>query len=634
MNLRGLLLLSARLRSATTPLFMAPMFVALLTLALFPDSALGQGPCPATSGTTLSPVPLNQPFGAAVSCNTGGAHADTSYYRAFDLCGDYAITDSIELRCITSAFTSVAGGGGTQPVRVRLSIDLDGAAVGPLANLILFYEEEFEVPYNANQLFNFELGTGIVDPDGILGGTASTLVGCLPSDQTLVVEIFTPDGSATGDGFFMAIPDPAQTDPTTDQIGDSFFAADQCGLFEPIDTASLGLPSNMWMMDIAWDDVGDCVCPPRISDLVCQQSAGTTRWDLTWQSMPPVGSFQVEIDGTIEAVLDGTALSYQTDPLSAYQLQQIIVTAFENAGATGNIINAVESSVETAPAHSWFEAAEPITAGDTNFSITSAVTTTGPALDPAVCAMNVSNDQIHHDLYYCFTVATSGDVLVSTCGGPTINTRLAVYGDCARDDPSAVIMCNDEAATGSTAGGTTAAGSNNPACTNFAAELIFEATQGESYLIRLGTFNSNELGDGTVTLIDCLAAPNPAGGTDCNANGILDSCDIAAGATDDNGNGILDQCETTPFVRGDADADGAINLVDAIAILIHLFSGGTIPCNDAADIDDDGALSLPDPIGLLDYMFSNGPAPPPPFPACGIDLTVDALECDSFEACP
>ncbi|MBT6542449.1 MAG: hypothetical protein HOM39_12910, partial [Planctomycetes bacterium] len=141
-------------------------------------------------------------------------------------------------------------------------------------------------------------------------------------------------------------------------------------------------------------------------------------------------------------------------------------------------------------------------------------------------------------------------------------------------------------------------------------------------------------GDGTVTLIDCLAAPNPAGGTDCNANGILDSCDIAAGATDDNGNGILDQCETTPFIRGDADADGAINLVDAIAILIHLFSGGTIPCNDAADFDDDGALSLPDPIGLLDYMFSNGPAPPPPFPACGIDLTVDALECDSFAACP
>ena len=153
MNLRGLLLLSARLRSATTPLFMAPMFVALLTLALFPDSALGQGPCPATSGTTLSPVPLNLPFGGAISCPGGGPHTDNFYYRAFALCGDYAITDSIELRCITSAFTSMPGGGGTQPVRVRLSIDLDGAAVGPLANLILFYEEEFEVPFNANQLY-------------------------------------------------------------------------------------------------------------------------------------------------------------------------------------------------------------------------------------------------------------------------------------------------------------------------------------------------------------------------------------------------------------------------------------------------------------------------------------------------
>jgi len=137
-----------------------------------------------------------------------------------------------------------------------------------------------------------------------------------------------------------------------------------------------------------------------------------------------------------------------------------------------------------------------------------------------------------------------------------------------------------------------------------------------------------------LTLIDCLAAPNPTGGTDCNSNGILDSCDIAAGAADDNGNGIPDQCETNPFIRGDADADGAINLVDAIAILNHLFSGGTIPCHDAADIDDDGTLSLPDAIGLLGYMFSNGPAPPPPFPDCDIDPTVDTRDCDRFSACP
>ena len=629
MKFRGLTAFSALLRAPA-----ALVLVALVTLLLFPASAFAQGPCPATTGTTLNPVPLNQPFGGAVSCNNGATHTDNFYYRAFDLCNDYAITDFIDIRCITSAFTSAPAGGGTQPVRIRLSVDLDGAAVGPLSALTLFYEEEFQVPSNANQTFNFVLGTGIVDPDGILGGTASTLVGCLAIDQTLVVEIFTPDGSAAGHAFFMAIPDPAQTDPATDQIGSSFFAAGECGLFEPIDTGSLGFPDNMWIMDVAWDDAGDCVCPPRISNLDCQQTAGTTRWDLTWDSMPPVGSFQVEIGGNIEAVLDGTAVSYQTDPMIAYQLQQIIVTAYENPGATGNIINFVEYQVETAPANNWFEGAEPVTTGDTDFSITSAVTTTGPALDPAVCAMNVSNDEIYHDLYYCFTAATSGDVLVSTCGGPTINTRLAVYADCASDDPAVVIMCNDEAATGSTAAGATAPGSNNPACTNFAAELIFEATQGESYLIRLGSFNPSALGDGTLTVIDCATAANPTGNTDCNSNGILDSCDIAAGAADDNGNGIPDECDDPPFIRSDVDADGAINLADAIATLDYLFIGGTIPCNDAADINDDGALDLSDPIVLLGYLFSNAPAPPAPFPDCGIDPMPDALECDSFAACP
>ena len=86
MKLMGLSAFSVRLRTAVArvllapvsvaPMFVTPVFVALLTLALFPDSALGQGPCPATTGTTLSPVPLNQPFGGAVSCNFGGTHTD------------------------------------------------------------------------------------------------------------------------------------------------------------------------------------------------------------------------------------------------------------------------------------------------------------------------------------------------------------------------------------------------------------------------------------------------------------------------------------------------------------------------------------------------------------------------------
>ncbi|MEO2149947.1 MAG: hypothetical protein ABGY15_07150 [bacterium] len=43
-------------------------------------------------------------------------------------------------------------------------------------------------------------------------------------------------------------------------------------------------------------------------------------------------------------------------------------------------------------------------------------------------------------------------------------------------------------------------------------------------------------------------------------------------------------------------------------------------------------IGLADAIALLGYLFSG--TTPPPFPDCGIDPTVDALECDSFAACP
>jgi hypothetical protein len=137
-------------------------------------------------------------------------------------------------------------------------------------------------------------------------------------------------------------------------------------------------------------------------------------------------------------------------------------------------------------------------------------------------------------------------------------------------------------------------------------------------------------GDGIPNACDIEQTP----GDDCNGNSILDSCDIAGGAADADGNGIPDECEETPFIRGDANADGGIYIGDAVATLAYLFTGGTLPCDNAADSNDDGLLDIADAIALLGYLFNGAPPPPPPFPDCGIDPTVDALECESFAACP
>ena len=88
------------------------------------------------------------------------------------------------------------------------------------------------------------------------------------------------------------------------------------------------------------------------------------------------------------------------------------------------------------------------------------------------------------------------------------------------------------------------------------------------------------------------------------------------------------------FRRGDANADGDVNLADPIEMLNTLFAGGTdFTCADAADTDDSGEVNLTDAVLLLNYLFSGGFAPNAPFLECGVDSTLDELSCDSFPSC-
>jgi hypothetical protein len=82
------------------------------------------------------------------------------------------------------------------------------------------------------------------------------------------------------------------------------------------------------------------------------------------------------------------------------------------------------------------------------------------------------------------------------------------------------------------------------------------------------------------------------------------------------------------FVRGDAAADGELNISDGIKILLVLFTGTPTDCPDALDADDDGTTVITDAVYVLDYLFRGGRPIPPPFPGRGSDPTPDGLGCD------
>ncbi|MCD6087380.1 MAG: hypothetical protein J7K11_05390 [Candidatus Hydrothermae bacterium] len=86
------------------------------------------------------------------------------------------------------------------------------------------------------------------------------------------------------------------------------------------------------------------------------------------------------------------------------------------------------------------------------------------------------------------------------------------------------------------------------------------------------------------------------------------------------------------FVRGDANADGSLNVTDVVYVMDQLFPISNFYCLDAADANDDGNINVSDAVFILAHLFPSTGFPPP-FPTCGRDPTLDDLGCGSFPPC-
>ena len=66
----------------------------------------------------------------------------------------------------------------------------------------------------------------------------------------------------------------------------------------------------------------------------------------------------------------------------------------------------------------------------------------------------------------------------------------------------------------------------------------------------------------------------------------------------------------SPFLAGDADNNGVVNISDAVYIVSYIFSGGPAPVPMVAgDADCNGLITISDVVYLINFIFSGGPAP-------------------------
>ncbi len=87
------------------------------------------------------------------------------------------------------------------------------------------------------------------------------------------------------------------------------------------------------------------------------------------------------------------------------------------------------------------------------------------------------------------------------------------------------------------------------------------------------------------------------------------------------------------FIRGDANADGAVDLSDCLAVLFYLFQGKSGICLEAGNANDDARVDIADAIAVLARLFLDGPELALPSPDCGDDPNLPSLGCE-VSGCP
>src|SRR6266513_4176266 len=184
------------------------------------------GTCPSTITESTSQAIVD---GNSVACNDGVGHTDNSYWRAFDM-ATFTGGQEYDVTSVSFGIESATSGSGTgQPVTVNLYIE-SGAPFPTGTRTLLATSGELNIPDQADTIFTVPLIA--VVPAGTL---------------ELVMEVFTPNGQAQGNLFFIG----SNTDPETVL---SYISAADCGNPDPTPVGDIGFPN----MHIVFNVNGSC----------------------------------------------------------------------------------------------------------------------------------------------------------------------------------------------------------------------------------------------------------------------------------------------------------------------------------------------------------------------------------------
>jgi len=187
-----------------------------------------------------------------------------------------------------------------------------------------------------------------------------------------------------------------------------------------------------------------------------------------------------------------------------------LVPVSNPALSVGSSIRGATLAVGVNGSNDCASAAAIFGAGAFGFDTTGA--TTDGIGDPLCNAFG--SDDIANDIWYSWTADCDGTATLDTCGS-SFDTRLAAYAAGACPTGGGILACSEDFC-------------------NLQSSISFVATNGSSYLIRVGSFSPSVTGTGTLTV-----ACDPGGTGGCAGASFCQNGDLANAFTSNDSSGFI-----------------------------------------------------------------------------------------------